>query len=81
VTVDGEKSAPVAVKSGVPQGSVLGPTLFVIYVNDMPEIVQSNLLLYADDSKLFRGIKEDTDTEILQQDLDALQDWSNRWLL
>ena len=81
VAVNGEKSAPVKVRSGVPQGSVLGPTLFVIYVNDMPEVVQSNLLLYADDSKLFRGIRDDTDTEALQQDLDALQRWSDKWLL
>jgi hypothetical protein len=81
VTINGEKSEAVRVKSGVPQGSVLGPTLFIIYVNDMPEVVQSHLLLYADDSKLYRAVKENKDVEYLQSDLDALQEWSNKWLL
>ena len=81
VIVNGEKSQPVQVMSGVPQGSVLGPTLFIVYVNDMPDVVKSHMLLYADDSKLYQAIKDDQDAECLQRDLDALQEWSARWLL
>ena len=52
-SVENEFSNSVPVKSGIPQGSVLGPTLFVIFVNDMPEIVECMCQLFADDAKIF----------------------------
>ena len=64
--------------SGVLQGSVLGPILFLIYINDIPETVNSNVnILFADDTKIFRTLKNKPDCEILQADLDNLSDWSN----
>jgi len=65
--------------SGVPQGSVLGPVLFVCYVNDMPELVKSLIYLYANDAKIARAIETDSDVVVLQQDLDALDEWTNDW--
>jgi hypothetical protein len=81
VVVSGESSTPQAVRSGVPQGSVLGPVLFIIYVNDMPESVQSTLLLYADDAKMYRRIRSTADEAQMQNDIDALQAWATKWLL
>ena len=63
------------VTSGIPQGSVLVPILFVIYINDMPECVDSTTYLFADDTKIFREIKSPNDEEKLQNDLDELQKW------
>jgi hypothetical protein len=67
------------VTSGVPQGSVLGPLLFVIYINDMPEVVKHLIKLFADDSKLVATIRNVRDLETLQKDLDALTEWSKTW--
>jgi len=67
------------VTSGVPQGSVLGPLLFVIYINDMPDEVNHIIKMFADDSKLIATIRSATDLEVLRQDLDALSDWSTAW--
>jgi hypothetical protein len=73
VTVNGAESKNHKVTSGIPQGSVLGPILFIIYINDMPECVDSTTYLSADDTKIFREIKSPNDEEILQNDLDELQ--------
>ena len=67
--------------SGIPQGTVLGPVLFVIYINDLPENVKSDLFMFADDTKVSRVIVEKRDREELQQDMYNLQKWSESWLL
>lgn len=69
------------VTSGIPQGSVLGPILFVIYVNDMPLAVNSGIKMFADDTKLYRAISTDHDHEELQKDLANLESWAHEWLL
>ena len=73
------KSDWLVVESGVPQGSVLAPVLFLVYVNDMPEGVNSYMNLFADDAKLCRCVKSEEDCEILQKDLDEIWRWSKRW--
>jgi hypothetical protein len=75
------ESAWARVKSGVPQGSVLGPVLFICYINDLVEQVSSSIYMYADDTKIFRAVSGDTDTAQLQADLDAAVAWSLRWQL
>ena len=67
----------VDISSRVPQGSVLGPILFLVYVNDLPGSVLSNLYIhtFADDIKLYCAIKSEEDCDILQQDLDNVTDW------
>ena len=67
--------------SGVPQGSGLGPTLFLIYVNDLLDDVQSEGKLFADDAKIYRCIRDSDDQKQLQVDLDKLQEWSDQWFL
>ncbi len=67
------------VLSGVPQGSVLGPVLFIIFINDMPEIVKNICKLFADDSKIMAQIKNTNDLLSVQDDLDGLVEWSRSW--
>jgi len=71
----------VNVQSGVPQGSVLGPLLFILYVNDIPDLIQSNLRMFADDTKIYSVIKNFDNSLRLQYDLDQLSQWSRIWLL
>ena len=68
------------VLSEIPQGSVLGPVLFVIYINSMPNTVKSKLYLFADDAKLYREITSNKDVELLQEDLRKLEEWSKNSL-
>ena len=79
VVVDGISSSSVSVLSGVPQGTVLGPLLFLIYVNDIASGVSSSIRLFADDCILYRTIKCEADSIILQWDLDILSQWSTLW--
>ena len=65
--------------SGIPQGLVLGPTLFVVFINDMPDLITSQSKMFADDAKVFRQIETSADTATLQNDLDHLTDWSLKW--
>ena len=79
VVVDGEVSNWKSVLSGVPQVSVLGPILFLIYINDLDDSITSNVLKFADDTKLFRKVNTDGDKQHLQNDLDILVKWSEKW--
>ena len=79
VVVDGEVSNWKSVLSGVPQGSVLGPILFLIYINDLDDDITSKVLKFADDTKVFRKIKSDADRQHLQDDLNKLIEWSEKW--
>ena len=79
VVVDGEVSSWKPVLSGVPQGSVLEPILFLVYINDLQEWVTGNILKFADDTKLFRKNMEIGDKQKLQDDIDKLVRWSEKW--
>ena len=67
--------------SGVPQGTVLGPLLFLIFINDLPECVSSSIRLYADDALLYRSIKTHEDVDALHRDLTSVQKWEKTWLM
>ena len=69
----------LSLTSGVPQGSVLGPILFLLYINDINENVQSSIRLFADDSIIYRKINSNIDHQILQTDLTELEKWSDKW--
>ena len=79
VVVDGESSNTAPVISGVPQGSVLGPILFLAFINDMPDCVKAQCRLFADDSIIYRTVNCEEDAIKLQQDLDALHRWESDW--
>jgi hypothetical protein len=81
VCVNDVHSNYVGVKSGVPQGSVLGPELFKLYVNDLPSVLQTNCLMYADDVKLWTAVMSVEDADRLQESLDQLFQWSLDWQL
>ena len=82
VLVDGQISSEAKVTSGVPQGSVLGPLLFLVYINDLPASVShSNTRLFADDCVLYKRITSTRDTVQHQDDLNALQRWEQTWLM
>ena len=81
VNVDGTYSSWKKVISGIPQGSVIGPILFVIFINDMPDAIKYNLCkLFADDCKLFGKVSQ-TGENMVQADLTLLEEWSRIWQL
>ena len=79
VLVKGEKSAPVSVMSGVPQGTVLGPLMFLIYINDIGLSIKSCIRLFADDTLFYATVSSKDDANTLQQDLDSLVTWTTSW--
>lgn len=82
VIVRGSCSSWTTVKSGVPQGTVLGPILFLIFINDLPDGITSKIKLFADDTKVYRVLKDkDTNSNELQLDLDKMSNWTNTWQL
>ena len=79
VVINGEVSAWKKVTSGVPQGSVLGPLLFLIFINDIDVSIGSRICKFADDTKLYRIVDDANDSSLLQSDLDRLISWSHTW--
>ena len=76
VVIDSKFSAPSTVLSGVPQGSVFGPLLFQLFINDLPNGIESLVKLYADDVLIMRSITTSDDHQTLQNDLIKLVHWS-----
>jgi hypothetical protein len=82
VCLENETATPMDVESGVPQGSVLGPILFVIFVNTLPDVVKhSHVLMFADDTKVFKEIRNPRDQELLQSDINRMDNWTEDSLL
>ena len=79
VKVNGSYSSWTYVSSGVPQGSVLGPLLFVAYINDLPSLLATNCKLFADDAKLYGRVDTLSGQEKLQKDLDTCWNWAEQW--
>ena len=71
----------VPVLSGVPQGTVLGPMLFLAFINDLPKSVTSSVRLFADDCVLYRSVANDNDCDKLQEDLLKLEEWEDTWCM
>ena len=69
------------VHSGVPQGSVLRPLLFILYVNDIPDLVDSKIKVFADNIKIYTQVTSFSDALSFQNDLDKLCGWAREWLL
>ena len=82
VVLGGVESLPGPVLSGVPQGSVLGPILFLIYINNLPHgVTQSIVCLFTDDCILYRHVTDKNDINRLQTDLDMIAKWEETWLM
>ena len=78
--LNGQHSSWADVKVGVPQGSILGPLLFLIYINDLPNGLNSNVKLFADDTSLFSVIHNITDSaNLLNSDLSKINEWTLQW--
>ena len=81
VLVEGSSSGNIPVTSGVPQGSVLGPCLFLFYINDITEGLNSTVRLFPDDTMCYLTVKSEQDAKVLQEDLDKLTTWEQTWVM
>ena len=81
VIINREESSWEDVTSGIPQGFVIGPVIFVIFINDLPDVVKQSVQMFADDTKMWSKISNLQDCVYLQEDIDKLQEWSKKWLL
>ena len=81
VVINGSASIPIQVTSGVPQGTVLGRLFFLLYINDLPNNLISNVRLFADDCLIYLLFKSDNDTSLLQNYLLKLEEWQNTWFM
>ena len=79
MVVEGRRSSTVPVDSGVPQGTVLGPLLFLLHINDLPSVVSSQVRLFADDCLMYLPIRSQADQDRFQRDLAALERWGDAW--
>ena len=82
VVIEGQASEKGCINAGVPQGSVLGPLLFLIYINDLTIGIRSNVKLFADDTSLFIEVEDPVESaETLNSDLDHIDNWAKKWLV
>ena len=81
VFLEGIASGTVDVTSGVPQGSILGPILFLIFINDLPQSLSSKVRHFADDAILYFEVASVDDCQMLQSDLNKLTEWEEKWLV
>ena len=79
MALEGKKSSEIPVTSGVPQGSVLGPILLLLYINDLPENINSQVRLFADETAVYLTMTSKVDSQTLQQDLQKLDKWEKTW--
>jgi len=79
MVMKGTESSELSVTSGVPQRSVLGPTLFLIYINDIPKSFSCKVSLYADGTLLYAEVNNKIQQEAFQRDLNSLYNWSLKW--
>ena len=78
VTIDGKYSDWAEVQAGFPQGSLLGPLLFLIYINNLVEVVESEIRIFADDTFIFTVVNQHC-TDILNKDLEKITEWASQW--
>ena len=81
VRVGNYYSGRTKVTSGIPQGSILGPVLFTLFINDLPDTIKSNCKVFADDTKIYNEVGNSNVTNVIQDDLYNMQSWTHKWNL